>query len=153
MRQVFHAICTVAIVLAADSSLLSAQAKSGTEKKRIPVSVVLTSAFPYSGDVVILRRPESVPSDLIVMRRENATPELFSEAVRDLQTIRRVGGDMPQVGALLRSRPNTSKARKKPLPWSERVLADVRNKPVETFGGIANAQVVQIWLPPTKKAK
>lgn len=134
------------------STLASAQTQT-TKIKRVSVSVVLTSAFPYTGDVVILRRPETVPSDLIVMRTESATAGLFSEAVRDLLDVRRVGGDFPQTATLLRSRPSDSKARRKLLPWSERVLADVRAKPVETFGGFTNAQVVQIWLPRTHKEK
>jgi hypothetical protein len=156
MRKVLQPICSVVIALVFMSGLLSAQDQSAKVKhatvKRVPVSVVLTPSFQYPGNVVILRRPESTPSDLIVMRTESATPEVLSEAVRDLQDIRRADGDFPQTAALLRSRSNGSKERKKPLAWSARVLKDLHAKPVQGFGGFTNAQVVQIWLPRTKKA-
>jgi hypothetical protein len=152
MRRILPTVWAGLMAILTVSVVASAQTQT-TKVKRVPVSVVLTSAFPYAGDVVILRRPETVPSDLIVMRSDKATAEIFSEAIHDLIDIRRIGGDLPETNALLRSRPTDSKTRRKLLPWSERVLADVRAKPVETFGGFTNAQVVQIWLPRTHKDK
>ena len=152
MRRTLGAVVSALGVTIVFASVAIGQAEP-TKVKRIPVSVVLTSDFPYSGDVVILRRPEAVPSDLIVMRTETATPEAFSEAVRNLIDIRRVSGDSPQANALLRTHSSDSKARRKPLPWSQRVLGDLRAKPIETFNEFTNAQVIEIWLPPTKKNK
>jgi hypothetical protein len=152
MHKTLLIVFGVAIAMVVVPSAASAQ-NERAKVKRVPVSVVLTSSFPYSGDVVILRRPELIPSDLIVMRAEAATPAIFSEAVRDLLDIRRIAGDSPQAGALLRSRLGDSKSRRNPLPWSERVLTDARAKPFEAYAEFSNAQLIQIWLPAKKKAK
>lgn len=145
-------ICSMTVGIALGSSVLLAQV-SPTDMKKVPVSVVMTSNFPYPGDIVILRRPDLVPSDLIVMRTETAQADLFSEAVRDLLDIRGIDGDIPVAKTLLRTRPSGSTTRRKLLPWSERVLNDLRGQPVQPFADFSSAQVIRIWLPRAKKAK
>ena len=122
-------------------------------KKRVPVTLVLASTFPYDGNSIVMRELDPAPHDLIVLRESDASAQTLSDAVGDLIGIRRLSGDFPASNALLRTKISGGRVHRKLLPWSDRVLRDLRAAPLETVPNVGEARTIRIWLPKTPTAR
>jgi hypothetical protein len=87
-----------------------------------------------------------VPHDLILLRRDAGTAEL-SAAVRTLIVARQQGGDNPGRSVVLRVRRTPATPPRRPLPWAQRVLNDLRLAQPIDVQGVGTRPAVEIWLP------
>jgi hypothetical protein len=115
---------------------------------RIPVTVAMVDELPAAqAPFALLRRTEAEGGDVILLPAA-ASPDLLSEAVRALLTVRRHQGDHAAQGGTLRVTARTS--RPPALPWAARVLGDVRRTAPQSVAGVGTARSVVIWLPPQR---
>jgi hypothetical protein len=155
IQRLVSVLAAVALTIVPLSSRsLGAQQGSRTPT-RVPVTVALVERTEnYGGDpVVLLRRTDLSPRDVILLREDTATGKQLSEAVLDLLNIRGQMGDTASMTAAVRVRPHTGapgRARRE-LPWAQRVVNDVRKAELQTIPGVGTVRAVQIWLPPQRK--
>jgi hypothetical protein len=100
----------------------------------------------------ILRRVDASPHDVILLRH-GADAAMLSEAVSELQTLRRQQGDTAQASGLMRVRRGENGRGRRMLPWAPRVLQDLRRAGAEPVPGVGTVPSVQVWLPATHKPR
>lgn len=128
---------------------LRAQAPPGAAariERSVPATIVLVSNMGYGGvNAVLLRRPGNTSADVILLRAENATPEVLSEAVVGLLTIRKARGDEPtgdpQVLRLTATEPVRN------LAWAATVLRRLGDAPSRDVQGVGTYRALEIRLP------
>jgi hypothetical protein len=140
------------VVLLLAAGTLAGQTARPREVRRVPVTVALMGELPMAGvPFLVQRRPALAPHDVILLRTGTTAAQL-SEAIQTLLVARQAGGDLPAVKGFVRMRPHGARTAntspRKPLPWAERVLRDVRKAPTVQVDGIGRVRAVQIWLPP-----
>jgi hypothetical protein len=100
----------------------------------------------------ILRRADTPPHDIILLA-PGADASALSEALAQLQTMRQVQGDTAAAtGAMRVSRPGKGRGPRM-LPWAPRVLQDLRRAAARPVAGVGTVPSVQVWLPPTRRAR
>lgn len=142
------AVVSAALALLLIPDATPAQARRSRAPVRFPATVAIVDRLPVPGvSFVVQRRPDLTPSDLILLRA-SATPAEVSDAVRALLTARQVSGDLPTTTATIRLRPRQeSQFKRRDLPWTPRVLADLRRATTRTIPGVGTVRAVDIWLP------
>lgn len=121
---------------------------SAQHSRRVPVTVALVDRMPVpDAHIVILRRPGMTPQDVILLPRIGASPRMLSHAVRAMILARQNGGDVPATGQTMRVRlrDNTTPGI---IPWTTRVINDLRRAEPLPISGVGTVSAVQIWLPP-----
>lgn len=115
---------------------------------RVPATVALIEELPApNAGFLIVRRPNVSPHDVILLPRNGASPRMLSDAVRALLLARRNGGDQPSTSQTLRVR-SRDESSHRILPWTTRVMQDLRRADPLPITGIGSVSAVQIWLPP-----
>ena len=100
-------IATILLLTSVTSVNVAAQTPrpgAGAEKgRRVPVTIALVDSYAY-GDApaTILRRAATVPHDVIVMPRRQATGDRLSAAIVTLLTARELAGDTARRDATVR---------------------------------------------------
>ncbi len=120
---------------------------------RVPVTIALADSAAL-GDTPfrVLRRADTSPRDVILLAPV-ADAAALSEAVGQLQTMRRVQGDVAAVtGAMRVRRPGNGRGPRM-LPWAPRVLQDLRRADARPLAGVGTVRNVQVWLPPTRRGR
>jgi hypothetical protein len=133
------------------------QAQEGsTERKvvmRVPVTIALVERMPDEfSPVVILRRRDATPRDVILLRSSMASSKHLSDAIVQLLTIRVLSGDTAMANATMRVRPaeGTQGQIRREYPWVQRVFNDLRKAEPQVLTGVGTVPNVQIWLPPQR---
>jgi len=119
-------------------------------RSRVPARVFVTDSFPYPGNAVVLRRRDTSPQDVILMRSGAAQASDLSEAVRTLLEIRAVAGDSAAVDGMFRSRSTSATRTHTLLPWAERVLRDASAQKPDRVDHVGHGRSITIWLPATQ---
>jgi hypothetical protein len=117
-------------------------------RTRVPVTVVL-SKEPLGPDIpfLIKRQAGAKPRDVIVMS-PGSNPGQLSDAIRTLMEVRELSGDLPATNATMRMRPQQHhKTQLTSLPWTPRVLNDLKGAKFKTVVGVGKVRTVDIWLP------
>ncbi|HEX8691700.1 MAG TPA: hypothetical protein VF746_04720 [Longimicrobium sp.] len=142
-RALFAAI-TLAL-LNAGASFAQATPSGPT---RVPVTVAIVDSLPRGqGRYIIWRRVSEEPRDVILLL-PNATADEFSEAVRSLIIARRQQGDTATAAVKMRTRRQApAQPLPPPLPWADRVLAELARAERRQVAQVGTVRAVQIWLP------
>ncbi|MFL5613549.1 MAG: hypothetical protein ACJ796_07815 [Gemmatimonadaceae bacterium] len=108
----------------------------------------MLDSLPVPGvSFLVQRRPGNAPNDLILIRAD-ATPAELSDAVRTLATARSAAGDYPFERMTIRMRPHQhSQIARQAIPWTNGVLARLRNAKPKSLAGVGTVRAVAIWLP------
>ena len=125
-----------------------AQPVATASRTRVPVTVVL-SKEPLGPDIpfLIRRQAGAKPRDVIVMSPES-NPGQLSDAIRTLMQVRQLSGDLPATNATMRMRPQQhNNVTSMSLPWTPRVLNDLKGAKFKTVTGVGRVRSVDIWLP------
>lgn len=147
MRVYTHGTSWVLALLFIVTGQLSAQTATRSERAptRVPVMVALVQQLPYPDAPFIILR-QSAGSDYILLPGD-ADAALLTDAVNALLLARQRGGDRATADAVLRLRAPERVRGARPLPWVDRVLADLRRAPRRAVPRVGQAPAVQIWLP------
>jgi hypothetical protein len=116
---------------------------------RIPVTIAIAESVPGGGPFMILRRANTAPRDMILVRR-GVDAAVLSAAVRELLTVRQLQGDTARTSGAVRTRRRSEGEHGRslqPFPWVQRILDDLRRAPPQEVAGVGRVQAVQIWLP------
>jgi hypothetical protein len=152
MRVPLKVMVSVPLALLLGASCLDAQQRSQTKSQgrggRVPVLVVMVDSLQAARQpFLIVRRPSQSGPDAIVLPH-GAGADALSAGVRAMMLTRRQGGDTAAAPMLVRAH-GSARGLSRVLPWTPRVLLDVRGAPLQPFGRYGPAHVVQIWLPRT----
>lgn len=117
----FGALLLATTVLAAHPLMaqepVSGEAASLYEKGLIPIGIGLVDEFPHQGaDAVLIRRTESSPHDVILLKADAATPDLLVQAIFTLYAAHRVGYVCPRQDRTIRV---TARSGAPPPMWSD----------------------------------
>jgi hypothetical protein len=98
---------------------------------------------------VIIRRHDVTPHDVILVR-DDIDRQRLSDVLIELLTVRRVTGDTAVRSGAVRIQPQDGNrvVHRKVLPWTERVVQDLRRASPQDIPGIGTLPAVEIWLPP-----
>lgn len=118
----------------------------GTQTSRLPVLVVVTSQFDGPGSSVILRRSNETPHDVIILRADSANAEVLSQAIVSLMRVRTANATEPPPSGVVRVRTQRG-GPPVVIPWTEKVIRDLRQAPERSISGIGKARAIEIWLP------
>jgi len=135
------------IALGADAS--AAQQPRQGQLRRVAATVVLVDSIVQpDAPFVIVRRPGSTPTDLILVRAGVDAVGL-SDAIRGLLTARLANGDFARTAATFRIRPQrrAGESARPAFPWAPRVLNDLTRAERREISGVGRVRAVQIWLP------
>jgi hypothetical protein len=143
-------LCTLAIALVLVSFLhgrVDAQHGPPRRAPRVGVTVAIVERLPQPAPYVLMRNPAPVGDVILIPPTADAA--LLSEAILMLLTARQVSGDTATSRGTFRARPRgTPRHARRVIPWSARVLADVRNAPARSIEGVGTrVQAVTVWLP------
>ncbi len=117
---------------------------------RVSVMVALGDRATLNGAPFrIVRRADTAPHDIILIAPE-ADARALSEAIGQLQMMRRVQGDTATTSATMRVRRPARAREPRTLPWAPRVIQDLRRAETHPLPGIGTVKSVQIWLPATR---
>lgn len=140
-------LSSLTLLILASSAADSAGAQ---QRSRVPVIVALVTDMPVpDAPFVILRRPDILPHDVILLPVNGANPRMLSDAVRALLLARQHSGDRPLAPATLRMRPNAERdaGNRGLLGWTVQVIQDLRRADPMPIEGVGRVPTVQIWLP------
>lgn len=154
VRNRILALAVAVLTPTASEALLSQRTPSPGRPTRVPVTLALIETPSIGAERwVVQRRPDLSPHDVIVLH-PNVTADELSDAVRALLTVRQVDGDTSIRRAMLRVRPEQRRPdARRPFPWTQGVLADIRRAMPQPVAGIGNVRAVQIWLPPQGRGR
>lgn len=112
---------------------------------RVPATILLVHTTDH-GDAawVILRRPESEPHDVILLRAETADAMRLTAAVVALQAARIRDGDVPTRPLVARRGPVTEQVR--PLPWAQAALEYLKRGEIREIRGVGKYPALEVWL-------
>jgi hypothetical protein len=117
------------------------------QPRRIAATIVLVDSITQpDAPFLIVRRPGSMPADLILVRA-GVNAAGLSDAIRGLLTARQANGDFASAAATFRVRPQASALARPAFPWAARVLNDLRRAELREISGMGRMRAVQIWLP------
>ena len=120
--------------------------------RRVPVTIALVDELPApdSIPVMILRRSNVAPYDVILVRRISGDADQLAAAVLHLLVIRDRSGDTASVSGTFR----LPKARRGPRAWDRlerprmaQVLARLRQSRPGEVPGVGAARATEIYLP------
>ena len=121
-------------------------------ERRVPVTVALVDVLPApdSVPVLILRRPDLSPHDVILLRRSTADGRQLAAAVLHLMLLRERAGDTASVSGTFR----LPAARRGPRAWERseevrttRVIARLRSTRTREVPGVGLARATEVHLP------
>jgi hypothetical protein len=115
---------------------------SAANATRTPVLVALSASAgsPYQ----LIQHPRGALREIIVLPAAATDVEL-SDAVRAV-LLSRTHGRSNANSTLVRVRTSSPRAHR-PLPWTSRILSDLRHAPTQNVDGVGRVPTVQIWLP------
>jgi hypothetical protein len=120
--------------------------------RRVPVTIALVDELPAPDSVptVILRRANTSPHDVILLRRNDANGGQLAAAVLHLLVLRDRSGDTARVNATYR----LPAARQAPRAWQRteevrtgRVVARLRRAEPSEVPGVGRVRATEIYLP------
>jgi hypothetical protein len=120
--------------------------------RRVPVTVALVDEMPApdSIPVIILRRSNVAPYDVILVRRNGGDADQLAAAVLHLLVMRDRSGDTASVSSAFR----LPRARRGPRAWDRserprmaRVLARLQQSRPSDVPGVGAARATEIYLP------
>jgi hypothetical protein len=121
------------------------------EAPRIAAWVAVGDEPALKGEPFVVRRGVGPGHDDVLIVSSAATPVVLSDAVRTLMMARSASGNAVPSVQILRKRPDQRHAATLPaLPWTARVLDDVRQAPARELPGIGRVRAVRVWLPNTR---
>jgi hypothetical protein len=147
MRLATFLLIVPALIYGARST--PAQQLNSGRPQRVAAMVVLVDSIAQpNAPYVIVRRPGTTPSDLILVRSDVNAAGL-SDAVRGLLTARQANGDYAPAAATFRVRPQPGgrSSNRRTFPWAARVLSDLHRAELREISGIGRVRAVSIWLP------
>jgi hypothetical protein len=118
--------------------------------RRVPVTVALVRDLPAKdAAAVIVRRPDAVPRDVILLRRATANGERLLAAAAHLITIRRRAGDVPvEAGTfLVREAAASGRLARRSLHTADVVVGRLRVSTPRDVPGIGLVRAYEIYLP------
>jgi hypothetical protein len=151
MKHHLNGVLVLLVALMCAPSV-AAQREGRSEQRsqagRVPVTIVLVDSLAQAdAPFIVVRRADAAPADVILLRA-GADAEQLSDGIRALLVARQASGDHPAATRTLRVRPNQAQAaRRPPLPWAGRVLADLRKAERRPVQGVGIRPAVTIWLP------
>lgn len=120
---------------------------------RVPVTIALAEGSALGGvPFRILRRADAAPHDVILLA-PGADAASLSEALGQLQTMRRVQGDTATGSGMMRLRSQGNGGGPRMYPWAPRVLQDLHRADARPLAGVGTVRSVQVWLPPTRRSR
>ncbi len=144
---------TLLLLLAVAAAAMHPGAAQERRPVRVPVTVALADgSTPGEAPFRILRRADTSPHDVILLAPA-ADAAALSDAVAQLQTVRRVQGDTAAVSGTMRVRRRENGHGPRMLPWAPRVLHDLRRADAQPLAGVGTVRSVQVWLPPTSRGR
>jgi hypothetical protein len=146
MKRISGALCGSLLVLAAAGSVAAAQDSHGPAG-RVPVTVAVTDSANFGQDIVILRRPDADPPNVIVMSRAAATPRHLAAAAATLSVIIQRDGDRPAAPGLYRV-PADATGPVGAISAARRALATLEQRRAAPLGvaGVGPARTTRIYL-------
>lgn len=128
----------------------SAQEHQSGGAARVPVLLAFVDSLPDTGPRFRIVRLAGESVRDVILLPPDANPDLLTEALETLRMVwTRYGGGGAADGALFRRVPSTSQLRpRRVLPWSDRVLHDLRESRPRQVPGVGHVRTVQIWLTP-----
>ncbi len=123
--------------------------------RRVPVTVALVDELPAPDrvPVVILRRSDIAPYDVILLRRSSVDADQLTAAVLHLLVMRDRSGDTARVSSAFR----LPTARRGPRAWDRserprmaRVLARLQQSEPRDVPGVGAVRATEIYLPSKK---
>jgi hypothetical protein len=137
-----------AVLVLAGRPLIAPAQTGPAPAGRVPVVVAVTDSANFGQDVVILRRPDAVVPNLILMSRAVATPERLAAAAATMFAIMQRDGDRPTTRALYRVSTGMTGA-SRDIPGARRALGQLRaaNAGAIDVTGAAVVQTTRIYLP------
>lgn len=143
----------LAVVISGPCAISAQQPGSPRQPTRVPVTVALVHELDAPSR--ILRRADTSPYDVILLRADAADAMQLTVAVYDLIEMRAALGDTvgtTRMGMMrVRAKPGTSRVKRVELPWAKRVLADLTKADSKLIVGVGVVPAVEIWLPPQRK--
>lgn len=116
---------------------------------RVPATLAIVedlrgAVVPYQ----FVRMAGNSPQDVVLLAPD-ITPQQFTEAVEALLLVRSQspGAFAETVGRVRVRRNAPSGARRRVLPWADKVLSDLRSAPIRHVPGAGFVRSVQVWLP------
>jgi len=145
IRTTLPCIVTSLIMYAAAVPVARAQGiAAGINARYLPVTIALVDDFKYKGaDVVLLRRADAQPHDIILVKRAKARDAaLLAEAVASLRVLRAKQGDVPTRSLVVRIKHGKKrKLQAQAADWIG-VLDASAPLPLEGFGTVKSMAVM-----------
>ncbi len=115
---------------------------------RMAVTVAVTDSTNFGQAIVILRRPNADPPNVILMSRAAATPQHLAAAAATLSVIMQRDGDRPSVAGLFRVRADAG-APAGAIGAARHALAHLDSSGQTRVGveGVGPARITRIYLP------
>lgn len=147
MNVISSALRGALLAIGAAASVAAAQS-SRNPAGRIAVTVAVTDSANFGEDIVILRRPEADPPNVIVMSRAAATAQHLAAAAATLSVIMQRDGDRPSAPGLYRV-PGDATGPAAAISGAKRALEALDESSAAPFGvaGVGPARVTHIYLP------
>lgn len=119
--------------------------------RRVSVTVAVTDSFTYAGTAaVILRRPNLLPHDVILLPASESNGTALAAAAVQLLLIRDRAGDTPTTASVFRIRKSdpASHLLEREVGTAGTILDRLRTKPLRTVPGVAGTvRSTEIYLP------
>ncbi len=148
MNRQLSAVLVLALVGLTHATSAAGQGDSYAARQPTRVAALIALAadrVPSGADYQILRRSDVEPHDVILFAPGAANAERLAAAIDELLIDRSIRGDTVGTGGLVRVK-RTGPHR--PLPWTARVAADLKQAPLVDIPGVGRYPALAIWLPP-----
>ncbi|HEX8213813.1 MAG TPA: hypothetical protein VF584_26840 [Longimicrobium sp.] len=121
--------------------------------RRVPVTIALVDQLPAgtgNAPAVVLRRANTAPHDVILLRRSDATGPQLAGAILHLMIMRERSGDTANADAMFR----LPTATRGPKAWERteqvqtgRIVAQLRSAEVQDVPGVGRVRAKAVYLP------
>ena len=121
--------------------------------RRVPVTIALVDQLPAgtgNAPAVVLRRANTAPHDVILLRRSDATGPQLAGAILHLMIMRERSGDTASADAMFR----LPSATRGPKAWERteqvqtgRIVAQLRTAKVQDVPGVGQVRAKAVYLP------
>ncbi len=147
MTRIPVVLCGALLVAVTTAPPIAAQAQR-VPAGRVAVTVAVTDSANFGQAIVILRRPNVDPPNVILMSRAAATPQHLAAAAATLSVIMQRDGDRPSASGLYRVRVDAG-APAEAIRQARHALAQLEDSGQAPVGvkGVGPARITRIYLP------